>query len=112
MLRWIDKIRDPQRRTIRDAGAEKKGVSHLMLRFLPVITATSSLLDILAWNRQEGSVLYFTYFRESACSVSMVVTAKRSAIDGALVQELYILGLTLVKSPARPYSPVPRFERI
>jgi hypothetical protein len=36
---------------------------------------------------QEGSVLYFTYFRESACSVSMVVTAKRSAIDGALVQE-------------------------
>ena len=39
--------------------------------------------------RQERSVLYFTYFRESAYSVSMVVTAKRSAIDG-----MYILGLT------------------
>lgn len=53
----------------------------------PAFLSTGKISFRIRGIRQEGSVLYFIYFRESACSVSMVVTAKRSAIDGALVQE-------------------------
>jgi hypothetical protein len=53
----------------------------------PAFLSTGKISFRIRGIRQEGSVLYFRYFRESACSVSMVVTAKRSAIDGALVQE-------------------------
>ena len=39
---------NPQRRTIRDADAEKKGVRHLMLRFLPVRERTVASCGWLA----------------------------------------------------------------
>ncbi len=55
----------------------------------PAFLSTGKISFRIRGIRQEGSVLYFIYFRESACSVSMVVTAKRSAIDGALVQNVY-----------------------